>query len=81
MLLMIWLLYSIDSMSTGLRVRIKGWIGVGFWKWVTNDTDCGICRLPFDGCCPDCRVPGDDCPIGNSSLAPCFVALSLYEIK
>ena len=81
MLLMIWLLYSIDSMSTGLRVRIKGWIGVGFWKWVTNDMDCGICRLPFDGCCPDCRVPGDDCPIGNSSHAACFVASSLYEIK
>ncbi|XP_019857700.1 PREDICTED: anaphase-promoting complex subunit 11-like [Amphimedon queenslandica] len=50
-------------MSTGLKVKIKSWNGVGFWKWMTNDTDCGICRLPFDGCCPDCRIPGDDCPI------------------
>ena len=53
-------------MSTGLKVKIKSWNGVGFWKWMTNDTDCGICRLPFDGCCPDCRIPGDDCPIGNT---------------
>jgi hypothetical protein len=21
-------------------------------------------RLAFDGCCPDCKMPGDDCPIG-----------------
>ena len=27
-----------------------------------------ICRLPFDGCCPDCKMPGDDCPIGNTSV-------------
>jgi anaphase-promoting complex subunit 11 len=20
-------------------------------------------RLAFDGCCPDCKMPGDDCPI------------------
>jgi len=24
---------------------------------------CGICRVPFEGCCPGCKVPGDDCPI------------------
>lgn len=22
-----------------------------------------MCRLAFDGCCPDCKMPGDDCPI------------------
>lgn len=25
---------------------------------------CGICRVAFDGCCPDCKVPGDACPLG-----------------
>ncbi|KAH8927243.1 RING/U-box, partial [Atractiella rhizophila] len=24
---------------------------------------CGICRIAFDGCCSDCKVPGDDCPL------------------
>jgi anaphase-promoting complex subunit 11 len=23
---------------------------------------CGICRQAFDDTCPDCAVPGDDCP-------------------
>ena len=27
-------------------------------------------RLAFDGCCPDCKMPGDDCPIGD----PCLLA-------
>jgi hypothetical protein len=26
-----------------------------------------LIRLPFDGCCPDCKMPGDDCPIGDQS--------------
>ncbi len=53
-----------------MKVRIKKWVAVAFWKWEANgDTDCGICRLSFDGCCPDCRVPGDDCPLGETSGA------------
>ncbi|XP_048583242.1 LOW QUALITY PROTEIN: anaphase-promoting complex subunit 11-like [Nematostella vectensis] len=39
------------------------WVGVATWKWMANDDNCGICRMPFDGCCPDCKVPGDDCPL------------------
>ncbi|GAA6004231.1 hypothetical protein JCM10207_002495 [Rhodosporidiobolus poonsookiae] len=27
-----------------------------------DDDVCGICRVAFDGCCPDCKVPGDSCP-------------------
>ncbi|GAA6064697.1 hypothetical protein JCM10212_005765 [Sporobolomyces blumeae] len=27
-----------------------------------EDDVCGICRVAFDGCCPDCKVPGDACP-------------------
>ncbi|GAA6016382.1 hypothetical protein JCM11491_002392 [Sporobolomyces phaffii] len=28
-----------------------------------DDEDvCGICRVAYDGCCPDCKVPGDSCP-------------------
>ncbi|CAH3022576.1 unnamed protein product [Porites evermanni] len=39
------------------------WIGVATWRWVANDENCGICRMAFDGCCPDCKIPGDDCPL------------------
>lgn len=28
-----------------------------------DDDVCGICRVSYDGCCPDCKVPGDDCPL------------------
>lgn len=33
---------------------------------------CGICRVPFEGCCPNCKVPGDDCPLSKltPSLSP-----------
>jgi anaphase-promoting complex subunit 11 len=36
---------------------------VAAWTWNAGDDACGICRNPFDGCCPDCKLPGDDCPI------------------
>lgn len=42
-----------------------GWTGVATWRWVANDDNCGICRMAFDGCCPDCKLPGDDCPLGT----------------
>ncbi|ORY23546.1 anaphase-promoting complex subunit 11 [Naematelia encephala] len=28
-----------------------------------DDDVCGICRLAFESCCPECKVPGDDCPL------------------
>ncbi|KIO32215.1 hypothetical protein M407DRAFT_111780 [Tulasnella calospora MUT 4182] len=31
-----------------------------------EDDLCGICRVPFEGCCPNCKVPGDDCPLSRS---------------
>ncbi|KAJ1547389.1 hypothetical protein HK405_005995 [Cladochytrium tenue] len=45
---------------------------VGAWRWRLRDGDsgggggdddvCGICRGPFEGCCPTCTVPGEACP-------------------
>lgn len=43
---------------------IVGWTGVATWRWIANDDNCGICRMPFDASCPDCKTPGDDCPLG-----------------
>lgn len=43
---------------------INSYTGVAVWKWIANDDNCGICRMPFDSCCSDCKYPGDDCPLG-----------------
>ena len=39
-----------------------------------DDDVCGICRQAFEGCCPDCKVPGDDCP-----LSECYILVRLTE--
>jgi anaphase-promoting complex subunit 11 len=26
---------------------------------------CGICRVAYEGCCPDCKTPGDECPLSE----------------
>lgn len=28
-----------------------------------EDDVCGICRVQFDGTCPTCKYPGDDCTL------------------
>ncbi|KAL1272981.1 hypothetical protein QQF64_028843 [Cirrhinus molitorella] len=55
-----------------MKVKIKQWNGVASWLWVANDENCGICRAPFNGCCPDCKVPGDDCPLVWGQCSHCF---------
>ncbi|KAL9266375.1 Anaphase-promoting complex subunit 11-like protein [Drosera capensis] len=39
------------------------WHAIASWTWDAQDETCGICRMAFDGCCPDCKLPGDDCPL------------------
>ncbi|RAL37548.1 hypothetical protein DM860_000242 [Cuscuta australis] len=41
----------------------RRWHAVASWTWDAQDETCGICRMAFDGCCPDCKIPGDDCPL------------------
>ncbi|XP_007545182.1 anaphase-promoting complex subunit 11 [Poecilia latipinna] len=55
-----------------MKVKIRQWNGVASWSWVANDENCGICRMPFNGCCPDCKVPGDDCPLVWGQCSHCF---------
>lgn len=28
---------------------------------------CGICQAAFESTCPECKVPGDDCPLSQST--------------
>lgn len=53
-----------------MKVKIKCWNGVATWLWVANDENCGICRMAFNGCCPDC-----ECPLCSLSLELCLLAL------
>ncbi|KAK6939374.1 Anaphase-promoting complex subunit 11, RING-H2 finger [Dillenia turbinata] len=46
------------------------WHAVASWTWDAQDETCGICRMAFDGCCPDCKLPGDDCPLSKSRTSP-----------
>ena len=49
--------------GSGFRVDVKEWKAVASWTWNAGDDVCGICRSPFDGCAPDAKFPGDDCPV------------------
>lgn len=60
-----------------MKVHVKHWHAIAQWRWNTgnhdaNDDDedgegdvCGICRVPFEACCPTCKMPGDDCPLST----------------
>lgn len=45
-------------------ISVADVLGVAQWRWVANDDTCGICRVAFEACCPDCKFAGDDCPLG-----------------
>lgn len=47
-----------------MKVIIKEWNAVASWRWdMPEDDVCGICRVQFDGTCPTCKYPGDDCTL------------------
>ncbi|KAH8829194.1 anaphase-promoting complex subunit 11 [Flagelloscypha sp. PMI_526] len=60
-----------------MKITVKSWNAVAQWRWDISDPSkpdeeedddeegnvCGICRNPYDGCCPSCKMPGDDCPL------------------
>ena len=37
-------------------VEIKEYHAIANWTWDAGDDVCSICRMPFDGCPPDCKV-------------------------
>ncbi|CCU82705.1 RING finger domain protein/Anaphase-promoting complex subunit 11 [Blumeria hordei DH14] len=47
-----------------MKVKILKWNAVATWRWDIPDDDvCGICQAHFDGTCPTCKYPGDDCEL------------------
>lgn len=52
-----------------MKVTIKEWNAVASWRWdMPEDDVCGICRVQFDGTCPTCKYPGDDCTLRELNL-------------
>ena len=59
-----------------MRVKIRKWNAVATWRWDIPDDDvCGICQVDFDGTCPTCKYPGDDCSL---RVYPGIPSLLLY---
>ncbi|XP_051147188.1 anaphase-promoting complex subunit 11 [Andrographis paniculata] len=56
----VWMNIFLDQIVRKFAWR---WHAVASWTWDAQDETCGICRMAFDGCCPDCKLPGDDCPL------------------
>ena len=44
-----------------------------------EDDVCGICRVQFDGTCPTCKYPGDDCALCMFSHQISVVSIGLNE--
>lgn len=53
-----------DTAGEEMKVKITKWNAVAIWRWDIPDDDvCGICQVHFDGTCPTCKYPGDDCSL------------------
>eukprot|EP00968_Pinguiococcus_pyrenoidosus_P004219 scaffold279_cov229-Pinguiococcus_pyrenoidosus.AAC.23 len=59
-------LSSAAAAAAAMKVKVKRIRAIASWNWNANDDCCGICRNEFEACCPNCRMPGDDCPPGRS---------------
>ncbi|KAI1823214.1 anaphase-promoting complex subunit 11 RING-H2 finger-domain-containing protein [Xylaria intraflava] len=54
----------VGQQVTAMKVKIKEWNAVATWRWdLPEDDVCGICQVHFDGTCPTCKYPGDDCSL------------------
>lgn len=45
-----------------------------------DDENCGICQLEFESACPQCKVPGDDCPLSEPGF-PFHLSSALSELR
>ena len=61
-----------------LSFAIYRWHAVASWTWDAQDETCGICRMAFDGCCPDCKLPGDDCPLSKFLFSTTTNSINLF---
>jgi anaphase-promoting complex subunit 11 len=59
-----------------MKVTIRKWNAVATWRWdIPEDDVCGICQVHFDGTCPSCKYPGDDCILRE------YNRMILYQVR
>lgn len=73
-----------DANTPLMKVTVKNWHAIAQWRWDVPGSDadhddgdgegdvCGICRVSYEGCCPGCKMPGDDCPLSALSSSLLF---------
>lgn len=59
------ILFYIKLVSIKMKITVNSITPVFSWHWCVPQDDelCGICRINFDGKCPNCLFPGDQCPV------------------
>jgi Anaphase-promoting complex subunit 11 RING-H2 finger len=75
--------WGLHKQDPEMKVTIRKWNAVATWRWdIPEDDVCGICQVHFDGTCPSCKYPGDDCNLREYKLydlirdAICMLTLS-----
>ncbi|TQS33746.1 hypothetical protein Golomagni_05899 [Golovinomyces magnicellulatus] len=64
-----------------MKVKILKWNAVATWRWDINDDDvCGICQVHFEGTCPTCKYPGDECGLLIQFLANAAI-IFIWSVK
>lgn len=65
-------LIHINQYKHWMKVEVVDYHAVATWHWNIYDGHdnpelvddlCGICRVAFEGTCPNCKYPGENCPI------------------
>ena len=59
-------------------ITVRRYRPVAAWQGETGDEVpervCGICHSAIDGCCGQCKIPGDECPMGRGKCGHSFHA-------
>jgi anaphase-promoting complex subunit 11 len=72
---------EIHTDTTTMKVSIKKWNAVATWRWdLPEDDVCGICQVQFDGTCPTCKYPGDDCSLCKLSIHPPLIFIKELDL-
>lgn len=58
-------------------VEITEYHAIANWTWDAGDDVCSICRMPFDGCPPDCKVRSHLKSLAGTANKPCTAVLLL----
>lgn len=54
----------LSHIDVTMKVKITSWNSIATWRWDVPEEDvCGICQIHYDGTCPSCKYPGDDCSV------------------